>query len=86
MEPTEEDLLLKHRKERKDLQVKITTIKKTTDKKKKKESTELIAKLEAELKTKQQIELDSLTNILKSVSCNEDAPPFSPGNLLSTHF
>ncbi|CAG9839033.1 unnamed protein product [Diabrotica balteata] len=57
---TEEDLLKKHRQEKKDLQSKIQALKKTVpkgDKKKKKEITEEIAKLELELEEKHRKEL-----------------------------
>uniref|UniRef100_A0A6P7GBG7 ubiquitinyl hydrolase 1 n=1 Tax=Diabrotica virgifera virgifera TaxID=50390 RepID=A0A6P7GBG7_DIAVI len=57
---TEEDLLKKHRQEKKDLQSKIQALKKTVpkgDKKKKKEITEEIAKLELELDEKHRKEL-----------------------------
>ncbi|XP_072396835.1 deubiquitinase OTUD6B [Diabrotica undecimpunctata] len=56
----EEDLLKKHRQEKKDLQSKIQALKKTVpkgDKKKKKEITEEIAKLELELEEKHRKEL-----------------------------
>jgi len=59
----QEELLAKHRQEKKELQAKITALKKTAknDKKKKKEATELITKLEEELNAlieKQKIELE----------------------------
>ncbi|XP_059140782.1 deubiquitinase OTUD6B-like [Physella acuta] len=53
---TEDDLLTKHKKERRDLQAQIQKIKNAVpkgDKKKKKESVEQIAKLEAEMDAKQ---------------------------------
>lgn len=55
-----EDILQRHRKERKDLQGKITALKKSipkNDKKKKKEVSEIIEKLEKELEERQKQEL-----------------------------
>ncbi|CAG9863334.1 unnamed protein product [Phyllotreta striolata] len=60
---TQEDLLKKHKQEKKDLQAKIQSLKKSApkgDKKKKKEITEEIARLELELNEKHQQELDEL--------------------------
>lgn len=62
----EDDLLAKHKKERKDLQSQIQSLKKTCtkgDKKKKKEVAETIAKLEQELDDKQSKELEELKNL-----------------------
>lgn len=61
----EEELTQRHRKERKDLQSKIQSLKKSinkSDKKKKKEIQEEIIKLELDLDTKQEAELESLKN------------------------
>ncbi|XP_044742865.1 deubiquitinase OTUD6B [Chrysoperla carnea] len=69
---TSEDLLQKHRKERKDLQAKIQSIKKTADKKKKKETAEKIAQLEADLKAQQQIELDQLKDLTIDNNTNKE--------------
>ncbi|EFA04273.1 deubiquitinase OTUD6B [Tribolium castaneum] len=63
VEMSEEELLKKHKQERKDLQAKIQSLKKSVtkgDKKKKKEVTEEIARLEQELETKHSSELGSL--------------------------
>ncbi|GLV45721.1 uncharacterized protein CBL_02741 [Carabus blaptoides fortunei] len=62
----EDDLLAKHKKERKDLQSQIQSLKKTCtkgDKKKKKDVAETIAKLEQELDNKQSKELDELQHL-----------------------
>jgi len=59
----EEALLKRHRKEKKELQGKVQNLKKTSskgDKKKKKEVTEEIARLEEELKTRHEKELQEL--------------------------
>jgi len=65
-ELSQEEILLKqHRKEKKDLQAKIQALKKTAskgDKKKKKETTEEIAKLEFELNERHEKELKELQN------------------------
>lgn len=65
----EETLLIKHRKEKKELQSKIQALKKTAtkgDKKKKKEVMEEIAALEMELDKKQNEELEKLKGITKN--------------------
>ena len=59
----EEEMLKRHRKEKKELQAKIQNLKKTSskgDKKKKKEVLDEIAKLENELNVRQKTELQSL--------------------------
>lgn len=60
MADTNEDILSKHRKERKDLQAQIQSLKKSIqkDKKKKKEVLEQVARLELELDQKQSKELE----------------------------
>ncbi|CAL1532308.1 unnamed protein product [Lymnaea stagnalis] len=58
---TEDDLIAKHKKERRDMQAQIQKMKNAVpkgDKKKKKESTDQIAKLEAELDARQEEEND----------------------------
>jgi len=76
---TEEEILKRHRQERKDLQAKVQALKKTAtkgDKKKKKEVTDTIAQLEQELDAKQAAELEnlSLTNSPNN-STNENPDP-----------
>lgn len=69
-ETLEEELLRKHRKEKKDLQGKIQSLKKSSskfDKKKKREVLEEIAKLELELDVKQEEELNQLKATSKEV-------------------
>lgn len=59
----EEELIARHRREKKDLQAKIQALKKTAtkgDKKKKKEVAEEIAKIEKELTGKHEAELKQL--------------------------
>merc|ERR1712083_1008261 len=63
MGSAEEQLLRRHRKEKKDLQAKIQNLKKTLskgDKKKKKEAQEEISQLESDLSKRHARELDSL--------------------------
>ncbi|CAG9814331.1 unnamed protein product [Phaedon cochleariae] len=67
----EEEVLKRHRQEKKDLQSKVQSMKKGVpkgDKKKKKEITEEIAKLESDLEVRHQQELNELNNI--SENCN----------------
>ncbi len=59
----EEALLKRHRKEKKELQARIQNIKKTSskgDKKKKKEATEEIAKITAEMEQRHEAELEAI--------------------------
>ncbi|KAB0800480.1 hypothetical protein PPYR_06220 [Photinus pyralis] len=81
----EEELLKKHRQERKDLQAQIQSLKKGVvkgDKKKKKEVTEMISKLEQELDAEQALELnnvaanDTVSSELSSINevVNGDVP------------
>ncbi|KAK5646058.1 hypothetical protein RI129_004522 [Pyrocoelia pectoralis] len=67
---TDQELVKKHRQERKDLQAHIQALKKSIvkgDKKKKKEVTEAISKLEQELDARQSLEL-------KNVAVNDSLP------------
>lgn len=79
MEPeeilSEEELLKKHRQERKELQAKIQSLKKTApkgDKRKKKEIADTIAKLEKDLDEKQNRELDMVNKSLSNVQSTEE--------------
>ncbi|KAK3603829.1 hypothetical protein CHS0354_042835 [Potamilus streckersoni] len=89
---TEEDLLSEHKKQRKDLQAHIQKLKRSVpkgDKKKKKEVTEEIAKLEAELDQRQDQELaafqqkqktESTVKSLENLS-TEDLPEEGEGDV-----
>lgn len=70
-----EDLLTKHRRERKELQAKIQSLKKSCnkgDKKKKREVTEQIARLEADLNERQEQELKEETPNTTNEAENQD--------------
>lgn len=68
----EEELLKRHRQERKDLQAKIQALKKTSTKgKKKKEMQETITQMEQELELKQNEELSQINNISEN-KCSEN--------------
>ncbi|GFR74192.1 OTU domain-containing protein 6B [Elysia marginata] len=72
-EVTKEDLVARHRKEKKELQAQIQKLKNGVpkgDKKKKKEITEQIAKLETELTLRQDQELSSFTPNEEAAHCN----------------
>lgn len=72
-----EELVKAHRKEKKELQAKIQSLKKTAtkgDKKKKKEVTEEIAKLEASLDEKHQREILELNTEKLSLNCEGEDP------------
>lgn len=75
---SEEQLLKKHRQERKDLQAKIQSLKKTApkgDKRKKKEIADTIAQLEKDLDDKQNIELNLVgkaTNEIEEIESIEN--------------
>ncbi|XP_071440425.1 deubiquitinase OTUD6B [Hetaerina americana] len=75
-ETAEEELLRKHRKEKKELQGKIQSLKKSSskfDKKRKKEVLEEIIRLESELDLKQEEELNNLKGTIPEVNnlCND---------------
>uniref|UniRef100_T1PA48 ubiquitinyl hydrolase 1 n=1 Tax=Musca domestica TaxID=7370 RepID=T1PA48_MUSDO len=72
-----EDVQSKHRKERKELQAKIQELKKNapkSDKKKRKEVLEEIAKLEANLETRQAEELKKAEAEINANTCEEKSP------------
>lgn len=80
----EEELIKRHKQERKDLQSKIQSLKKSVtkgDKKKKKEVTEEIARLEQELEQKHSSELEVVKPACEELEAPEDIQaPGDPGD------
>ncbi|XP_044267094.1 deubiquitinase OTUD6B [Tribolium madens] len=81
LETNEEELLKRHKQERKDLQAKIQSLKKSVtkgDKKKKKEVTEEIARLEQELEIRHSSELESLKPAAEEPTPDDSETPDEP--------
>lgn len=70
----EDDLLALHRKERKELQAKVQALKKTADKKRKREVLLEIAALEAALEQRHDDQLKQLTTAVAATADNSEAP------------